>query len=78
MTLPYKKVDEDYVIVHKLRGDKQAIDYLKSTNPLDAEEILFAAKQHGRSEFDIEGRKFQVTFERDSAYNCERLEEEQL
>ncbi len=71
MAALYRNTDEEYIVVHKLHGDKDAIEYLKRNSPVHTEGLLYTAKRMGQSTFDIRGAMYRISHERDNAYLIE-------
>jgi len=62
--LPKKKekiIKENVMIgVHKVNGNKLAIDYLRDTNARYVESLFFFAKKYGVSSFEWAGDMYQI------------------
>lgn len=68
MKKPYRQTDEEYIVVHRLHGDQDAIDYLKEGSHLRTEELLYRAKRRGQSTFHIRGTAYVINHDRDNSY----------
>jgi hypothetical protein len=60
--------EEEYVIVHKIRGTPEVIAFLKETSHTLVERVCFEAKHKGSSIFTHAGNIYTIRKERDGSY----------
>ncbi len=71
-----KVVLEPHLVnIHLVRGDAQAIAYLKNADFHFVEGLFFRAKMTGRTEFEFHGESYRMVKNRDITYTLEKVPE---
>lgn len=69
-----RQTEDGYIIVHHLRGDRQAIEFLRATSMTLLERLCFQARTQGQAKFTFQDNDFTMTWNRDGTFNVQ-LEE---
>lgn len=67
--------DYTYVNIHKVNGDKKAIEYLRGASDFFVEKIFLRAKEYGIATFEFNDEKYMVSRNNNLTYTIKWLEE---
>ena len=71
----YRTTPEEWYVVHRLEGDKEAIEYLKRINsPAFVEALLYHAKRYGQSEFYLRDKPYRIKWLKKTSFLIEPVD----
>lgn len=68
----------ELINVHQVRGDKDAIVYLKNADHDFVEGLFYTAKRYGRSNFEFRDLQYDMIKNKDSSFTIQLAEEQEV
>ena len=78
MALPGRRPTIELINVHQVRGDKDAILYLKNAEHEYVEGLFYNAKRYGKSEFYFRGSKYSMLHNKDASFSIELSADQEI
>ncbi|MBI2985089.1 MAG: hypothetical protein HYY50_05730 [Candidatus Kerfeldbacteria bacterium] len=53
-----RDTEEGYIVVHHMKGDREAMEFLRSTSRIILERLIFEAKRTGQTTFYVKDKPY--------------------